>query len=101
MDSMAFSKKMLNSAKFKASQAALKYTYALLRNHLKIAVELTKQNEEMRKKGYAQYRTYSQNKRKDMITWIPCNPVQSHKMLGLVAEISKFFKWEKEHKNGP
>ena len=96
---MAISTKMIESKAFKDSQAQLEYMYALLEQQLGFIAKLMKENDELRKKGYQQYRTYAHNNRKDKITWIPCNAVQLHEVYGLLSAIRRFFEWQREFKS--
>jgi len=98
MDSMGISTKMVESEKFKDSQALMKYMLTLLKQQLELTRKIIKENERLRSLGYEQYRTYCHNKRKDKLTTIPSNPVQTYKLHALICEIGTFFKWEKEFK---
>lgn len=97
MNSMAIGKKMLDSNKWNRSDQEMRDAFIALREQLKFVKRIVRNNEILRRKGYEQYRTYSNNKRKDKIAMIPCNPVSKYELGTLICEIDRFFAWEKEH----
>ncbi len=100
MDTSGISTKMLESERFKDSQGLVRYMLALLKQQLEITRQVIEENNKLRKKGYEQYRTYVHNKRRDKLATIPINPVGTYELHTLTCAIGKFFKWEREFKEG-
>lgn len=98
MDSMGISIKMVDSKEYKIVYRDLNRSLMSLKQQLETTKSITEKYDDLKSKGYEQYRTYCNNKRLDKITNIPLNPVYSYKLDLLIAEINKFFAWEKKFK---